>query len=248
MSDDIGDRMKDYESVTRIRLTRRTPALIRVDGKAFHTLTRWMNKPFDVNLQSCMQQAAIALCEKIQGAKIAYVQSDEISVLLTDYDQLDTQAWFNYQVQKMASVAASIATAWFNIKFHEFWDNITPEALFDGRVWSLPKEEVVNYFIWRQQDASRNSVQMVARAYFSHDECHNKNNAQLQDMLHSVGINWNNYPTVCKRGSCIIKENYWIDAVDGTKVERSRWVVDREIPIFTQNREYIEKYVINASL
>lgn len=232
----LGDRMKDYESVPRSRLPRRIPVLARLDGKAFHTFTRGCERPYDAHLHGCMWATATALCEQVQGCRIAYVQSDEITLLLTDYDTLTTEAWFNYEVQKMCSVAASIATA----AFSRAWNRGGPSALFDARFWSVPTHEVTNAFIWRQQDATRNSIQMLGQAHFSHKRLHGVDTKAMQDLLMlEKGINWNDCPTVQKRGACIVRESY--EGPNGST--RTRWVVDREIPIFTQNRAYIEQHV-----
>ena len=112
---DIMKRMKEnYESRSRTFLTRRTPVIMRLDGKAFHTYTKHLVKPFDEGLIEDMAATALFLCSEIQGAKVAYVQSDEISILITDFDKLTTSAWFDYNVQKMTSISASLASAKFN--------------------------------------------------------------------------------------------------------------------------------------
>ena len=278
--DSLGDRMKGYENISRIYLTRRTPVIIRIDGKAFHSFTRGFAKPFDDILIKSMQDTSKYLCENIMGCKLAYTQSDEISLLLVDYEKLGTQAWFDNNLQKMVSVAASMATMTFNKFFmrevleeeFEWKAGFTPQsvmiqerhqkyidnlktainkgAMFDARAFILPKEEVNNYFIWRQQDATRNSIQMVAQNNFSHKELQGKSCNVLQDMLHEQkGINWNDYPTVYKRGSCIIKVYDGITQYDEVGnicgyTERTKWIVDKEIPIFTQDRDYINKYVM----
>ena len=278
--DSLGDRMKGYENISRIYLTRRTPVIIRIDGKAFHSFTRGFAKPFDDILIKSMQDTSKYLCENIMGCKLAYTQSDEISLLLIDYEKLGTQAWFDNNLQKMVSVAASMATMAFNKFFmrevleeeFEWKAGFTPQsvmiqerhqkyidnlktainkgAMFDARAFILPKEEVNNYFIWRQQDATRNSIQMVAQNNFSHKELQGKSCNVLQDMLHEQkGINWNDYPTVYKRGSCIIKVYDVITQYDEVGnvcgyTERTKWIVDEEIPIFTQDRDYINKYVM----
>lgn len=278
--DSLGDRMKGYENISRIYLTRRTPVIIRIDGKAFHSFTRGFAKPFDDILIKSMQDTSKYLCENIMGCKLAYTQSDEISLLLVDYEKLGTQAWFDNNLQKMVSVAASMATMAFNKFFmrevleeeFEWKAGFTPQsvmiqerhqkyidnlktainkgAMFDARAFILPKEEVNNYFIWRQQDATRNSIQMVAQNNFSHKELQGKSCNALQDMLHEQkGINWNDYPTVYKRGSCIVKVYDVITQYDEVGnicgyTERTKWIVDKEIPIFTQDRDYINKYVM----
>lgn len=250
VADKIGDRFKEYyENRSKTYLTRRSNVIVRIDGCHFHNYCRGLQKPFDPIFIKTMQQTTKALCENIQGCKIGYVESDEISLLLTDYDTLQTDAWFDYSVQKICSVSASMATLFFN----KYWQKNVEEfsctdeeyyevlkkkselgAYFDARAFNLPKEEVTNYFIWRQNDATRNSIQSLAQANFSQKQIHSLNNSQLQDKLHEEkGINWNDCKTVEKRGSCVIH-------VFDKSINRSRWIVDEEIPVFTQNRDYIE--------
>lgn len=241
MSDLLGDRMKRAEQASRTVLPHRMPVILRVDGKAFHTLTRGCAKPFDQGLMLAMDQTAVALCNEIQGAVFAFVQSDEVSVLIHNYKRLTSEAWFDNQVQKMVSVAASIATS----AFTKAWD-IRACAHFDARVFVLPEVEVCNYFHWRQADATRNSIQMATRAVFSHRECDGKNTSEMQEMLHARGINWNDYPVGCKRGRAVAKvPAVSVDTDDKglpVYVERSRWEVV-EPPIFTQDRAFIEKHL-----
>ena len=155
--DPIGDRMKkNYENRARTYLTRRTPVIIRLDGKAFHTLTRDCEKPFDDRFGWAMQKTGSMLVHLIQGCLCAYVQSDEISLLLTDYRRFNTEAWFDYNLQKIVSVSAAMATAYFN----EYYDS-DRIAFFDSRAFNLPREEVNNYFVWRQKDWIRNSTRQV---------------------------------------------------------------------------------------
>ena len=213
MKDALGDRMKEqYEKRTRTFLPRRTYTIIRLDGKAFHTFTRGMNKPDDKVLMHAMDETAKFLCKEIQGCKMAYVQSDEISLLLTDFDKITTDAWFNGQVQKMVSVAASIATAKFNdiVKTQKWKIKDQKEvglAFFDARAFTIPDPvEVENYFIYRQKDATRNSISMHAQSLYSHKELHGKSQADMYDMIHEKGDNWNNLPEGFKRGRTIVKE------------------------------------------
>jgi len=221
--DSLGDRMKDYyENRYRISLPRRTNIIIRIDGKAFHTYTKGLKKPFDEGLMEDMNKTTMFLCENIQGAKMGYVQSDEISILMHDYDDLKTDAWFDNNLQKMASVSASLATAKFNQlrMSRKCWEGLDVEgyldsedilnfklAMFDSRFAVIPEpEEVVNYFIWRQQDATRNSISMSAQSMFSHKELQGKSSSEMQDMMMlQKGVNWNDYPTRFKRGAAIVK-------------------------------------------
>jgi tRNA(His) 5'-end guanylyltransferase len=276
VNDELGKRLKSYyEEIPKTKLMRRTPVAIRIDGKAFHTFTRSFEKPFDKVLIKAMQETMKYLCENIQGCVLGYTQSDEITLILVDYKKLNSSAWFDYEVQKMCSIAASMATMAFNKAFdkevtkfylqyaeedkpaheafkdmnklHQYviYDNACSNgAMFDARVFNIPKEEVTNLLYWRQVDAARNSIQMAARAYFSHNECNNKNQSQLQEMLfQEKGINWNDYPTHLKRGSCCIKEYYQSPEIDGACV-RSRWVIDTEIPMFkSEGRNYVEKLI-----
>lgn len=209
MYDSLGDRMKhNYEGVTNFRLPRRTYTILRLDGKAFHTYTRKCERPYDQALADAMDYALIALCKQIQGVKVGYTQSDEISLLLTDFDKLETDAWFDAQVQKMVSIAASIATANFNAARDsqhtagEIKGEVHPyPALFDARVFTIPTAtEVANYFIWRQKDAERNSIQSLAQAHFSQKQLNGKSIANIHDMLHDLDINWNDVPVRFKRG------------------------------------------------
>lgn len=228
--DSLGDRMKGYEHAYRLTLPRRMPVMVRVDGKAFHTLTRHCERPFDLGLMAVMDAVALALCEEIQGAQLAFVQSDEISILVHNYKRLNSQPWFANELQKMASVSAGIASS-------EFTRRYAKPASFDARVFVLPEAEVANYFIWRQQDATRNSIQMAAHAKFSHAQCNQKNLSDLQEMLFKVGINWNEYSTMCKRGRCVLRD------LEVPPFDHPKWRVDAEIPIFTSDRAYVEKWL-----
>lgn len=219
----LGDRMKSYyEDRTRFYLTRRLPIIIRLDGKSFHTYTKGLDKPFDEGLMEDMKETTKFLCENIMGAKCGYTQSDEISILVTDFDKEESQAWFDNNVQKMCSIAASLATAKFNElrvlrtiqpkyldEVGQFDSNILKSklAFFDARVFQIPEfEEVVNYFIWRQRDAERNSISALAQSLFSHKELNKKNTSQMQDMCWEKGQNWNDLSINKKRGSFITKQ------------------------------------------
>ena len=233
--DSLGDRMKSfYENAYRIHLPMRIPLIIRNDGRSFHNYLKGCKRPFDENVIHAMNIVATELCKEIQGAKIAYTQSDEISILVINYTSLESEAWFQNNIQKMASVSAGIASSVMTEESIKIFGKIK-RAVFDSRVFLTPVEDTNNYFYFRQQDATRNSVQMAARAIYSHKECNNKNNSQLQEMLFQKGINWNNLPTSQKRGRCIIKRQF-----EKNGAIRNEWVVDNEIPIFSQNKNYIE--------
>lgn len=237
VNDELGKRMKEfYEQVPKYRLVRRTPVIIRIDGKAFHTFTKGFDRPFDEVFNNAMNRTMVYLCENIQGCIFGYRQSDEISLVLSDYKKLNSDAWFDYEIQKMCSISASMATMAFNKFFEEsvrefYFKNFDDEplykpasdeakrlyqvylkathkgAMFDARCFNIPKEEVVNCIYWRQLDAARNSVQMVGQANFSHNELQSKSCKVIQEMLHEQkGINWNDYPTAQKRGVCWTRE------------------------------------------
>ena len=216
----LGDRMKLFEDAHRIHLPPRMPIIIRVDGKAFHTLTRGCNKPFDDGIASAIDAAAIKLLEVVQTSRMAFAQSDEISLLLINYNRQDSEPWFDNNLQKMVSVSAAAASVGFTAAWSE-------PALFDSRAFVLTPQEVANYFLWRQQDSTRNSIHMVARSLYSHNQLVGKNVSEMQEMIFQKGINWNDYEPYWKRGRVITKEG-----------------VDRNIPIFSEDRQYIEKFLV----
>lgn len=301
--DELGKRMKEnYEMRSRTYLTRRTPVIIRLDGKAFHSFTRGFNKPYDRLLMKTMQETMKALCSSIQGCVLGYTQSDEISLLLIDFKSLGSDAWVDYRVDKMCSIAASIATFNFNKIFNDLFMGIEPPligeysdisilseeelaedfscevklikelelyelarkdkvgykelcdiyykalnkgALFDARCFNIPASEVTNYFLWRQEDASINSIQMLGQHYFTQKELQGKNCNQIQDMMFTkYGINWNDLDTVIKRGSCCKREEIKLLGL-GREVIRHNWIIDKEIPIFIgDGREYIDDIIL----
>ena len=261
VNDALGDRMKEYECRNQYFLQRRTPVIIRVDGKAFHTFTRGFQKPFDEILGNAMVRTMEYLCQNISGCIFGYVQSDEITLVLQDYRKLNTDAWFGYRTDKLCSIAASMATMAFNRYFYPEvlkWydktiaDNIFQEqenvklmkvyqnaaekgAMFDARCFNIPKEEVCNCIYWRQLDATRNSIQMVGQANFSHAELQGKSCNEIQDMLHEQrNINWNDFPTRWKRGVAWTKTNgtdYEMPILKGENrkcVDDEVWFVEEE--------------------
>lgn len=288
---DLAERMKGYEKRNRYYLQRRMPVILRLDMRAGHSFTKGFERPFDEVFIKSMQETAQYLCENIQNCKLSYQQSDEITLLLVDYDKLNTNCFFDYRVDKLCSIAASMATMAFNNIFSKYvkefdlelayndngidteenrklWEiykkAINKGAMFNARCFNIPKEEVTNLIYWRQLDASRNSIQMVGQANFSHKELQNKSCNDIQDMLMTQkGINWNDLPTYQKRGSCCVKENHFIENEKGTQIcysegcsdpfedeealtgiYRSSWIIDTDIPIFkSEGREYIDRLV-----
>ena len=255
--DDLGARMKTfYEQIPKTKLVRRIPVAIRIDGKAFHTFTKGFDKPFDRILMKAMRETMKYLCENIQGCVFGYTQSDEISLILVGYKKLNSSAWFDYEVQKMCSISASMATIAFNKAFTRLankyintaidaWnisnndkkyiktlDNAMAKgAIFDSRCFNIPIEEVTNLIYWRQVDAIRNSIQMVGQVNFSQKQLQGKGCADIKEMLVEKGDAWENYPIAAQRGSACIKE-------DG------EWIIDNYMPILKgESREYLDRYV-----
>lgn len=261
--DALGDRMKKYENITRNHLISRSPVILRCDGRAFHTFTRYFVKPEDPILTEAMRRTAQHLCQNVQNCKLSYQQSDEISLLLTDYDTLETNAWFDNNIQKIASVTASIATMAFNWYFSELVldkymfsefkvstspygggeikssdsiknpdESVIKQATFDCRCFNIPKEEVANYFYWRQLDATRNAVLSLGQQYYTQKELQGKSCNDIKEMLlKEKGVDFEKYPTSFRKGTCCIKPY-------------DEWVVDTNIPTFKgDGREYIEKLV-----
>jgi tRNA(His) guanylyltransferase len=253
----LGTRMVDnYESITNYKLPKRTFTIIRLDGRSFSKFCKRFKKPFDDDFVRMMNESAKYVAENAQGCKMAFVQSDEITLVLTDFDELTTKAWYDGRIQKICSISASLASTKFlqllfdyeiskmdNDKLSKLdYDQIKREVSklimnqklmeFDSRVYTVPpRDEVLNTVFWRQQDCTRNSVSMVAQSMYSHKELENKNNSQQQDLIHDKGDNWNNYPIGLKRGRVIVKR-------DG------KWVIE-EPPIFSQEWDFFADIVPN---
>lgn len=262
----LGERMKGYEAVSKTILVRRVPVIIRLDGKAFHTFTKGLQKPFNAIMSYAMQETMHSLCKEIQGCVFGYTQSDEITLVLADYFKLDTSPWFDYEVQKMCSVAASMATIFFNRYFEDgvkrageirdavnlpygdskmytslesYERHLEMMPVFDARCFNIPLGEVTNNIYWRQRDATRNSIQAAAQANFSHKQIQGCNCDKLQDMLFKeFNINWNDYPTVFKRGCSCYKK----PLSNGS--EEKVWFVDFNMPILTgDGRNHVEQHI-----
>ena len=262
----LGERHKTfYEFVYRMFLPRRMPIILRLDGRAFHSYVKGLNRPWDERLEEVMNLTAIKLCEEIQGAQICYAQSDELTILIHNYKKLNSEAWFGNNLQKMVSVAAGTASAWFTyysariwapypmhsvLPTHEIVEGLLKPAVFDCRAFVVPESEVNDNFLWRQQDATRNSISMLAQSLFSHSELQGKSSDEMQEMTFAKGHNWNDLPTRKKRGRCIRKVERNVSTIIDIEtypsipmvktVTRSSWEVDNEIPIFSQDPSYIE--------
>jgi tRNA(His) guanylyltransferase len=219
---------QDYEDALRLVLPRRAYVVIRIDGRGFHTFTKDLERPYSRKLADALDQAAIALCREMIGCRFAYGQSDEFSFLLTDFEKENAALWFDGNVQKIVSVSASLFTAYFNRAYPS--DRI---AAFDSRVLLISRrEEAQKYFLWRQLDASANSLNMLASAHYSHSELVGKSNVEKHEMLHAKGVNWAKQSPDFKRGR-VVRRN-----ADG-----DGWKTDLAIPVFNRDTEYLEKLI-----
>ena len=251
----LGDRMKAYEHAELRLLTRRAPLIIRLDGVHFHSYTKGFERPFDASFLRCMRNTMLRLCENIAGAKLGYTQSDEITILITDDDTTQTQAWFGKNLQKIVSVSAAMATNFFNNEVATVVANGEASeglrhayengrlALFDSRAFLLPREEVMNVFEWRQQDCRRNSILSVGQTFFSAKELHGCSCANIVEKLAAIGVNWDEFFPEYQNGVCARKQPTLISNDIGGDITRNKWALDHFIPIFHENPEYIENLV-----
>ena len=207
-----------------------------------------------------MWETAQQLCENISGCKFAYTQSDEITLILTDYEDIKTEPWFGNNLQKIVSISASMATYYFNKAFYQAMEDeyldwyIDGEeskslmthseayneriACFDARAFIVPREEIFNVLYWRQLDCVRNSIQLLGQAHFSHKQLQNKDQNEIQEMLfQEKGINWANEPNWFKNGVALYRKPI------GEPTIRNKWYLDLDTPIFTKDRNYIEKHI-----
>ena len=246
MKDSLGNRMKSYENVTRLRLTPRSCVIIRIDGKAFHTFTKNMRRPFDDTLVRIMAETTHVVGQQMQGFKLAYTQSDESSFLITDFDNIESQGWFDYNLSKIISISASLFTGHFNrlsqiIPMQSWKEKIgSMSAFFDSRAFVVPQSDIANYFLWRMKDWERNSLQMYARAWFSSKELHKKNKADIHEMLHQIGRNWaEDLPGELKNGIFILNKNK-----DQLAETDPRFITDMK-PNFEEINELIQSLLVS---
>jgi tRNA(His) 5'-end guanylyltransferase len=238
----LGIRIKEnYEQAFKIKLPARMPVLLRVDGKSFSKYTKSLGQ-LNENFNCAMDNVALALCENIQGATVAYVQSDEVTVFIHNYKKLSSSSWFGNNIQKMVSVAASIAGTTMTLESTNLFGKIKP-AYFDARVFVVPEAEFNNAFLDRQQDAIRNSIQMLARTLFSSKQLHRKGMLkQKQMILTKEPHDWEKLPISMQRGRCLYRI---LDSVNinNKPVTRSKWVVDKLIPVFSEDPVYLERFL-----
>ncbi len=255
MNDDLGDRIRNYEDRFRYYLPRRTYTIVRLDGKCFSKYTSKLQKPFDLGLVEDLDNAVIKLMYDMQGAQFAYVQSDEVSILLTDFENPTTDAWFDGNIQKICSVSASLLTGYFNqlrligwMKGERYKNDILPHVylsasdiplgFFDSRAFVIPDPiEVYNAVLWRQKDCIRNSVSQVASSLYSHNELLGKKHGEKHEMIFQKGINWNDYDLKLKNGRIIIREEYLVG-----ETKRNRWI-SNGAPVFSKNTEFLKNLI-----
>lgn len=264
--DNLGDRMKAYENCYRIYLPKRQAVVVRIDGRAFHNFTKGFDRPYDNVFAEAMWETTRQLCENMSGCVFGYTQSDEISLILVDYKNINTEPWFGNNLQKIVSISASMATFFFRQNFMNSivkHGNLSPEeqnahfkaygekmAVFDARAFILPREEVANYIYWRQLDCVRNSIQLAGQVYFSHKQLQNKSCDEIQEMLwQEHQVNWSKYPTWFKNGVALYKkpqEVKWTstDKAKNVVIMRDKWFIDLDTPMFSTCPERINKLVI----
>ncbi|TXT65094.1 MAG: hypothetical protein BAJALOKI1v1_470016 [Promethearchaeota archaeon] len=240
----FGERMKNYEKSISHTLPRNFPIIMRIDGRAFHTFTQDLRKPFDTRFIEMMNFVGIEICKEIPYVRVAYLQSDEINLLL--YQEIGQESWFNNKIEKMTSISASLATAYAMMWKYEH--DFKPHTIitFDCRVFIVPLFDVINYFIWRQSDWERNSLNMLAQKYYTQQEIQNKKKEELHELIFTAGDNWASLPTSLKNGRCIIRKEYTKHVENpyfSGEVIRSKWIVDKNTPSFSIERDYIQSKI-----
>jgi len=242
MQDSLGDRMKhDYEDRCRYHLPRRTYTIARIDGKAFHTFTKHCEKPFDLALMLAMNATTERVCERVQGCQFAYIQSDEVSFLLTDFDKATTDAYFDGNLQKITSVMSSLFTGYFNFRYNE--PPAGEPAAFDCRVFTIPDPiEVENYFYWRWSDWRRNFAQSVGHVYYSHKEMQGWPRQEIQDALYKdYGVDLAKFPEDQKHGRLCVKKEHLYEDGDEAKI-KTYWEVIPAVN-FKEDRTLLQNLV-----
>lgn len=258
MEQTLGDRMKEYEYVTRNKLTNRVPVIIRLDGKAFHNFTKGFNKPVDDIMARTMKRTTEALCNNVQGVVMGYTQSDEISLVLMNTSNKASELWFNNNISKIISVSASMCTLHFNKFFEEEVKNIDyadpyyskiNTAIFDSRAFSIPENDIVNYFIWRQRDCQKNAISSTARTLFSHKSLYGLSGSKMIEKMKEEKdfIYEDKIPLSFRNGVTFIKEetkrvgedNFGKECVSYSK----RWVAIDGTKNFEQEPEFYLNYL-----
>jgi len=268
---DFGDRMKRYEKASEQVLPENLPILLRLDGNNFSGLTeKYFERPFDSDFEKCMDEAAKSVMQYCSGSEVAYVQSDEFTILLRNDQKNETEPFLGNRTQKLASLNAAVASNSFNDTADKLGYDFNNNAIFDCRCFVIPKSEVVNNFIWRQEDAFKNCISSFA--YYGlkdkyndvkvRDILHGKSTDERQEIIfQKLNVNPNNITIYRKRGRCIYKEKRKVNVKEvldsetyknlideghiekGEKTIDSNWIIDDKVPRFTKDRSYISKFL-----
>lgn len=252
IKDDLGTRMKTfYENRSKTYLLRRTPVIIRVDGKNFSTFCKRFQKPYDQLLNSLLNNTLKYLCSKIQCVKMGQRHSDEMSLLLLDYETLTTEPYFEYNIQKMCSVVASMASTEFCKQLSMEGDILSYDEdwpVFDCRCFNIPEREISNYFWWRNLDSVRGSINMMAQSLFSHSQLQNKTCNEMQEMMFKEkGINWDKIPQEQKSGIICLRKDVMKPIEKGPEIgkvcHRSIWSTEAS-PKLKSELDKIVEYIL----
>lgn len=259
MYDTLGDRQKDYEKAYDYTLIRRTPIICRVDGRSFHRVCRKLTKPYEPLLLEAMAKTMFYVVSEMAGAVFAYQQSDEITFVLRNDQSLDSEPWYGNRIQKISSIAASLATLGFNkaISDSEKKLNLVGDAVFDARVFAIPTiGEVVNNLIWRQQDCTRNATSGAAQAVLGRKfgkkialkMLHGQSTKdKLELMRVECGIDFQQeFPAAYRMGVGVYKVPMIVPSKDGTSSTRKKWTIDWELPDFITERDFIYNLIFSG--
>ena len=248
--------MKKYEESSATKLAKKTPVFIKLNVCSYAQMTKHLRKPYDVIFANAMQHTMMSICEVAHGAIFAYSNFDEITVVLTDYHKLNSNAWFSYDVQKMSSVVSSIATVEFNSEFNKLVqefekdysgankENLLVEykklaehkIMFSSHCFNVPENRVCDMLYWRQKECTKNIIQSIGRMYFENDVLVGKCNDEILEMLRETyGIDWVNLPVELKRGVACTKGSNPFS-------KKKNWAIDKHMPLLIEpNQDYIKK-------
>lgn len=254
----LGDRQKEYEKNSDYVLTRRLPIIIRVDGRSFSRLTRKLTKPYSVDIGNIMSETMMYCIMEMQGAVFGYQQHDEINFILRNDQSFDSDPWYQNRIQKITSVASSLATLSFNRGLSRLDPplDIIGDAIFDARVFALPTiSEVVNYLVWRQQDCIRDAVSAAAQEELSlkfgkrtaMKLLQKRTVAEKKELLLSqANIDFDEiYSSSFKYGVAAYKVPTIIPSKEGMTA-RNKWTLNDTVPLFVEEKDFIYNILLNG--